>query len=143
MVAIQPDADVARAARTLLDRDLVAGGRALYRASSQRRRAKRTEAGRERALRCSARCRGRLTGWRVLEHPWPAFRHRVLLLGHQGWEYLDLGRVWQSGLFLGLLIWLVLMLRVIWPALAEKGERRNLVVMFALSAGAIALFYGA
>jgi nitric oxide reductase subunit B len=63
--------------------------------------------------------------------------------GHQGWEYLDLGRVWQSGLFLGLLIWLALMLRVIRPALAERGERRHLVLMFALSAGAIALFYGA
>src|SRR5215472_8376349 len=63
--------------------------------------------------------------------------------GHQGWEYLDLGRVWQSGLFLGLLIWLVLMLRVIRPALAERGERRDLVLMFALSAGTIALFYGA
>ncbi len=63
--------------------------------------------------------------------------------GHQGWEYLDLGRVWQAGLFLGLLVWLVLMLRAIWPALAEKGERRDLVLMFALSAGAIALFYGA
>ena len=63
--------------------------------------------------------------------------------GHQGWEYLDLGRVWQSGLFLGLLIWFVLMLRVIRPALAERGERRNLVLMFTLSAGAIALFYGA
>jgi len=63
--------------------------------------------------------------------------------GHQGWEYLDLGRVWQAALFLGLLIWLVLMLRVIWPALAERGERRHLVMMFALSAGAIALFYGA
>ena len=63
--------------------------------------------------------------------------------GHQGWEYLDLGRVWQAALFLGLLIWLVLMLRVIWPALAERGDRRHLVIMFALSAGAIALFYGA
>src|SRR5215468_516094 len=63
--------------------------------------------------------------------------------GHQGWEYLDLGRVWQAGLFLGLLIWLVLMLRVIRPALAEKGERRHLVIMFAISAGTIALFYGA
>jgi nitric oxide reductase subunit B len=48
-----------------------------------------------------------------------------------------------SALFLGLLLWLLLMLRVIWPALAERGERRHLVVMFALSAGAIALFYGA
>src|SRR5262249_9617281 len=63
--------------------------------------------------------------------------------GHQGWEYLDLGRVWQAGLFLGLLIWLVLMLRAIQPALAERGERRPLVLMFALSAGTIALFYGA
>src|SRR5262249_51837350 len=63
--------------------------------------------------------------------------------GHQGWEYLDLGRVWQAGLFLGLLIWFALMLRVIRPALAERGERRDLVVMFALSAGSIALFYGA
>src|SRR5499426_1775235 len=63
--------------------------------------------------------------------------------GHQGWEYLDLGRVWQAGLFLGLLIWLVLMLRALWPALAEKGERRPVVLMFALSAGTIFLFYGA
>ena len=63
--------------------------------------------------------------------------------GHQGWEYLDLGRVWQAGLFLGLLIWLFLMLRVIWPAMATGGERRHLVIMFALSAAAIALFYGA
>jgi len=63
--------------------------------------------------------------------------------GHQGWEYLDLGRVWQGALFLGLLIWLALMLRVVRPALNESGERRHLVFMFALSAGAIALFYGA
>lgn len=30
-------------------------------------------------------------------------------LGHQGYEYLDLGRVWQIALFLGILFWLVLM----------------------------------
>jgi nitric oxide reductase subunit B len=63
--------------------------------------------------------------------------------GHQGWEYLDLGRVWQIALFIGLLLWLFLMLRVIGPALREKGEQRQLVLIFALSAGAIALFYGA
>ncbi len=63
--------------------------------------------------------------------------------GHQGWEYLDLGRIWQAGLFIGLLIWLFLMLRVIAPALREKGEHRQLVLVFTLSAGAIALFYGA
>ena len=27
--------------------------------------------------------------------------------GHQGYEYIDLGRVWQIGLFVGLLLWLV------------------------------------
>jgi nitric oxide reductase subunit B len=63
--------------------------------------------------------------------------------GHQGWEYIDLGRIWQAGLFIGLLLWLYLMLRVIRPALREKGEPRQLVLVFALSAGAIALFYGA
>src|SRR5262249_10009688 len=45
--------------------------------------------------------------------------------GHQGWEYLDLGRVWQAGLFLGLLIWLVLMLRVIRPALETVSQFEN------------------
>src|SRR5262249_56924859 len=64
-------------------------------------------------------------------------------LGHQGYEYLDLGRVWQAGLFLGLLLWLGLMLRAIWPAFRTPGEHRPLVLVFALSAGSIALFYGA
>jgi nitric oxide reductase subunit B len=63
--------------------------------------------------------------------------------GHQGYEYLELGRVWQIGLFAGLLIWLVLMLRAIGPALRAGTEGRPLVAIFALSAGAIALFYGA
>src|SRR5262249_5121943 len=67
----------------------------------------------------------------------------VFCWGHQGWEYLDVGRIWQAGLFLGLLIWLVLMLRAIWPALVERSERRPVVLMFALSAGTIFLFYGA
>ena len=64
-------------------------------------------------------------------------------LGHQGYEYLELGRVWQAALFAGLLVWLVLMLRAIGPALRTPGQRRPLVAIFTLSAGAIALFYGA
>ena len=28
--------------------------------------------------------------------------------GHQGWEYTDIGRFWQIFLFIGLLLWLVL-----------------------------------
>jgi nitric oxide reductase subunit B len=68
---------------------------------------------------------------------------QAFYLGHQGYEYIDLGRVWQAGLFIGLLLWLFLMLRVIGPGLFQEGEQKQLVLIFALSAGSIALFYGA
>jgi hypothetical protein len=38
-------------------------------------------------------------------------------LGHQGYEYVDLGRLWQIGKFAGVAFWLVLMARGIFPAL--------------------------
>ena len=63
--------------------------------------------------------------------------------GHQGWEYADMGRFWQWFLFLGLLIWLVLVGRALWPALKEKNEARSITALFFLSAVAIGLFYGA
>ena len=40
--------------------------------------------------------------------------------GHQGYEYVDLGRFWQLFLFVGLVIWLLLMGRAIWPALNKN-----------------------
>jgi len=64
-------------------------------------------------------------------------------LGHQGYEYVDLGRIWQAGLFAGLLLWLFLMIRVLLPALRRKDEQRQLVALLAVSTAAIALFYGA
>ncbi len=64
-------------------------------------------------------------------------------LGHQGYEYVDLGRFWQIFLFVGLIIWLLLMGRAIWPALKQKTDNRNLLVMFLISTIAIAAFYGA
>ena len=63
--------------------------------------------------------------------------------GHQGWEYADTGRFWQWFLFAGLLIWLVLVGRALWPALKERSEARSITVLFFLSAVAIGLFYGA
>lgn len=63
--------------------------------------------------------------------------------GHQGYEYVDLGRFWQLFLFVGLFIWLALMGRAIWPVLRRKDESRSLLVMFLISAIAIASFYGA
>ncbi len=63
--------------------------------------------------------------------------------GHQGYEYVDLGRFWQIFLFVGLLIWLVLMMRAIWPAFAKGNSNRQLITLFAGSVVAISLLYGA
>ncbi|HEX2568040.1 MAG TPA: nitric-oxide reductase large subunit [Polyangia bacterium] len=63
--------------------------------------------------------------------------------GHSGYEYIDLGRAWQIGLYTGLFLWLGLVVRAILPALRKRDERRPLVLLFALSALAIAGFYGA
>ncbi len=63
--------------------------------------------------------------------------------GHQGLEYVDLGRFWQLFLFVGLFLWLFLMGRAMLPALKRPGENRSMLGMFFLSSTAIALFYGA
>ncbi len=63
--------------------------------------------------------------------------------GHQGYEYVDLGRFWQIFLFVGLFIWLFLMGRALLPALRQRGENRHLLIMFLISSIAIAAFYGA
>ena len=63
--------------------------------------------------------------------------------GHQGWEYVDIGRFWQAFLFIGLLLWLLLMGRSLWPALKRKDEMSSIVGLLFLSTVAIALFYGA
>ncbi len=63
--------------------------------------------------------------------------------GHQGYEYVDLGRFWQIFLFVGLFIWLFLMTRALLPAFKNKGESRHLLAMFLISSIAIASFYGA
>ena len=62
--------------------------------------------------------------------------------GHQGFEYVDLGRFWQILLFVGLLSWLGLMLRPLLPSFRSAvGAERQLLAIFLLSAAAIALFY--
>ena len=67
------------------------------------------------------------------------------LWGHQGYEYVDLGRAWQILLFVGLLIWLFLVVRSIRPALKNGGggDQRQLLWLFIMSSAAIGLFYGA
>jgi len=63
--------------------------------------------------------------------------------GHQGFEYVELGRFWQISLFVGLILWLFLMGRAMWPAIRRASEHRGLLALFLIASIAIALFYGA
>ncbi|HEY3440641.1 MAG TPA: nitric-oxide reductase large subunit [Paludibaculum sp.] len=85
---------------------------------------------------------GSLTG------EWLSVKNRLtdaqsFYFGHQGYEYVELGRAWQIFLFAGLLIWLALVVRSVWPALKTAGEQRHLLWLFLISSAAIGLFYGA
>ena len=60
--------------------------------------------------------------------------------GHQGSEYLDLGRLWQFLLAVGLLFWLFLMFRALRPAF-KSPDKRELSSLFLYAAVAIPFFY--
>ncbi|NOT57570.1 MAG: nitric-oxide reductase large subunit [Deltaproteobacteria bacterium] len=63
--------------------------------------------------------------------------------GHQGYEYVDLGRFWQLFLLVGLILWLVLMDRPMRRALRNADQERDLLVVFFIASVAIPLFYAA
>lgn len=70
-------------------------------------------------------------------------------LGHQGWEYLELGRLWQILLFIGLLYWLIVVYRAMVPVLRrganesdEDAHRRSLTWFYVFSAVFVVLFFG-
>jgi nitric oxide reductase subunit B len=62
--------------------------------------------------------------------------------GHQGYEYVDLGRFWQIYLTIGLFLWVALMMRGLWPVLQQKGGK-SLIYLVLVSAIAIGLLYAA
>jgi len=71
------------------------------------------------------------------------------LLGHQGWEYLELGKLWQILLFGGLIFWLVVVYRAMVPALTasakddqEARDRRALMLFYVMSAIFVVAFFG-
>ena len=62
--------------------------------------------------------------------------------GHQGWEYADMGRFWQWFLFVGLLLWLGLVGRALWPVLrGPSSDTRSIVGLLFLSTVCIGLFF--
>jgi nitric oxide reductase subunit B len=62
------------------------------------------------------------------------------LLGAQGWEYLDLGRLWQVLLVLGMVLWCVILFRGLRGRLAGDSPG-NLPYLFFYSALTLPLFY--
>ncbi|HVH97550.1 MAG TPA: nitric-oxide reductase large subunit [Enhygromyxa sp.] len=61
--------------------------------------------------------------------------------GHSGYEYIDLGRSFQLGLMVGLVLWAYLVARALWPALRQRDDRRPLLILLLISTLAIAGFY--
>jgi nitric oxide reductase subunit B len=64
------------------------------------------------------------------------------LFGHQGYEYLDLGRIWQIALLIGLFLWLFLVARTIIPAIKKADKNsKPLLLLFFVATLAIVIFY--
>lgn len=80
-----------------------------------------------------------ITGWiGTLQHLGANFSFWI---GNQGLEYTSMGRVWQYLLFVGLVFWVFLLGRALWPALMKPSESRGLIAMVFLSAACIGGFY--
>lgn len=63
------------------------------------------------------------------------------LVGHQGYEYIELGRVWQLGLIAGMLLWLFLVYRAVKPALQAEKDKGGLTHLLLYASVTIPLFY--
>ncbi len=61
--------------------------------------------------------------------------------GHQGWEYLELGRFWQILLFVGLVGWLVIAYRALIPRLRADRSYAGLTWFYVYSAVAFVAFF--
>ena len=77
--------------------------------------------GGERALRCAPLCRRRLTRRSVVRGHAEARPYRELLARASGLRYVELGRLWQILLLVGLVLWLFLMIRALDPRSQAQG----------------------
>ncbi len=64
--------------------------------------------------------------------------------GHQGWEYLELGRAWQIILYTGLIAWLFIVYRPIRHhiKLGHKDDFTSLILLYVISAVLVVVFFG-
>ena len=65
-------------------------------------------------------------------------------LGHQGWEFIELGRLWQILLFVGLIAWLLIVYRPLAHHILgrSKSDFSSLVIFYVLSAILVVGFFG-
>jgi len=64
-------------------------------------------------------------------------------LGHQGWEFLELGRIWQILLFGGLIFWLLIVYRAVGNHLKNhKDDFSALIWFYVFSAVLVVAFFG-
>ncbi len=61
--------------------------------------------------------------------------------GHQGYEYMDLGRFWQWFLAIGLILWMILVGNHIVIGIKRKDQTRNLLILFLIAVVAIGSFF--
>jgi nitric oxide reductase subunit B len=141
--ALFADAHLAYAARGAVDRHRLARYRPVHRAGDLRHEPKFQRLGVNFLFLCLL-----IIVVGAFAGQWFAVMQKLGLannfwFGHQGWEYVDIGRFWQVFLFVGLMLWLTLMGRALWPALKRKDEMSSIVGLLFLSTVAIGLFYGA
>ncbi len=65
-------------------------------------------------------------------------------IGHQGWEFIELGKLWQIALFLGLISWLFIVYRPIIHhlRLRHNDEFSSLILFYVASAVLVVFFFG-
>ncbi|WP_313469033.1 cbb3-type cytochrome c oxidase subunit I [Carnobacterium sp.] len=65
------------------------------------------------------------------------------LVGHFGWEYLELGKFWQILFILGMVLWVVILLRGFIPRIKshKKDDKKVLITLLLFGSIAIPAFY--
>ena len=61
--------------------------------------------------------------------------------GHQGYEYMDLGRFWQIFLGIGLVLWVVLVGRHLIYGIRKNDSSKHLLIILLISVVAIGMFF--